>query len=282
MSDDSPHRLRPTTSDSPDSTGDGPDRRSVLRGSLATAATLGTPLAGGFTAATTSAAATETEEVIEEYSRPERVAEAARANEALFAALADLGFGDETLTEGIRVSAYDVDGELLPEQRLYVATPLGVLTAVVSPDGVPFGPYADVITSPEMMERATFEWPSERVSELPDGRLAFRRRPDGWDEPGFEGAERIDDVPVVERMCGSGSSDPRQWECTGPSASDECAYVTCCGHVEILNPAECPGIGGGDTVRFDWCEGLADECGESCWQESDGTCECIQIPHFNC
>lgn len=288
MSEDTTGRRRTRATDdgSVDAPG-GPDRRSVLRRSAAAAATLGAPLLGACTetagpgAPATDSPSSEAAAMVAEHAREDAVAEAIGANEALFATLADLGFPGAGPSEGLRVTAYRMDGELRPEQRLYRATDVGVLTLVVSPEGSPFGPHADVVTSPAMMDRADFEWPDERVSELPDGRRVFRVDGDGWTEPGFGNPVEVEDVPVVERLCGSGSADPRDWECTGPTGNEGCAYVTCCGHVEITDPGDCPDVGGGATNRYDLCEALENECGETCWRTSSG-CRCVTFPGFDC
>lgn len=287
MTDDGANpRRRPAPDEGPTDGPGGPDRRSVLRRSAATAAALGTPLLGactetpGTTDGTDDGPATEAAAAVEEHARPEQVEAAVAANEGLFAALGELGVPGPALPEGLRVTAYRVDGELVPEQRLYRATAVGVLTVVLSPEGAPFGPHADVVTGPEMMADAPVEWPDGRGSELPDGRRVFRVDDAGWTEPGFGEAVAAEEIPTAEELCGSGSSDPREWECTGPSSDDECAYVTCCGHVEIIDPSECPGIGGGDTVRFDPCEVAETGC-RACWRSTNG-CECVELPHVNC
>lgn len=267
---DASHGQRPdATDDAADFPGD-PDRRSVLRGTVGTVAALGAPLLGACTEQTESPTGSPTDpgtsgdaEVVEQYSQPAQVADAVASNEGLFDALAEIGFfeaGGES--GGLQVSSVTIDGEPQPELRLYVDTPFGTLTAVVSPEGVPLGGYAQVVTTEERMAEAPFEWPADRTTELRDGRRLGRIDRDGWTAPQFEG---VDPVELVTELCGT------PMECTGPT-TDGCAWINCCGKIE--RTGNCPGEGDVFSAKNEACE-ADDFCEKYCWNFS-GTCQCIR------
>lgn len=247
-----------------------PDRRSLVKGAVATVAALGMPLLGACTGPTPeqspTASATATQaptdnEVITRYAQPEQVEASITQNEALFSTLADIGvFTGEGKAGGLQVSAVTIDGEERPEQRLYVDTGFGALSIVISPEGAPFGPHAYVVTDQEKMAGAPFDWPTEKETELRDDRTLFKITPDGWAAPEFDDVEYIE---LVTELCGT------PMECRGPTSG--CAWINCCGKIE--RTGNCPNKGDVFTEN-EPCE-ADDVCEKYCW-EFNRECHCIR------
>ncbi|PSP77749.1 hypothetical protein BRC81_09665 [Halobacteriales archaeon QS_1_68_20] len=241
------------TTDGPFAAGSAPPRRGLLKGTVASAAAVvGLPLIG-------STGARADDHVNDEYAQPERVQESADANEGLFDAMNEIGLTEGAWSGGLQVKVFEVDGEEVPEHRIYEEADHGMISTVVSVVDTPLGGSAHVITDPDRMETAPFEWPSEKVSELPDGRLAFRVTPDGWADPVDDFEETDEEIPYLECVYDNMVS------CAPTSLPGiDCEYVSCCGafhsdcNAELKEPCEAD-----------------EECERACWQVS-GECGCLR------
>lgn len=226
-------------------------RRGVLKRAVAAAAAaVGLPLFGSAGVRADGA----DDELLDRFARPEYVRASVDDNRELIGALGRIGLFDEGYRSmGFQVSAVTVDGERVPEHRLFAKSPYGTVSTVVSPEGVPLGGYATVVTTEAEMERAPFEWPLERMGELADGRRTFRIEPDGWAEVRRDAGVR-DDIERVRCV-----DDPV--ECR--TSSGECWFVGCCGVVERTGPC-----GDSSSDRHEGCRSCEDDPNEDC--DSDG------------
>lgn len=233
------------------------DRRSILKGTLAAAgAVLGLPTLGSGVRAASDG------EIIEYYSQPEQIDESIESSPELIGFLDDVGFFDGSgQSLGLQVSSVTRDGEKLPEQRLALEYEFGTLTIVLSPDGVPLGGYAQVVTTEERMQEAPFEWPLDKMGELPDGRYLVRTGPDGWTEVRQDGGFLGNST---ETWCGKDLVECR------PSTG-ECWRIGCCGHVE--RTCCCDDDDDSSSSYFNPCFST-DPCVQSCWEDTSGECRC--------
>lgn len=228
-----------------------PHRRGVLRGTVATAgAALGLPLVG-------SADAEATDDSYDRFARPESVHRSVDANEGLFDAVEEIGLTEGAWSAGLQVKLLSVDGTTVPEHRLYFEAEHGMVSVVVSRAESPLGGSAHVVTDPERMDAAPFEWPREAVSELPDGRLVFRVDRDGWGAPVSGFGETDVEIPYLECV------HENMVSCAPSSLRGiDCEFVSCCGtfhsdcHAGFEEPCQ----------PEDYCE-------VHCWR-NDGECKC--------
>lgn len=258
MSDDTNTNRRQVlnaTDDNPVVRGGSPDRRGVLRGTLAAAgAALGLPVLG-------SSGARASESWFDYHAQPENVREAVDAKIELFEVMKEIGAHEGARSGGLQVVAREYDGQLVPEQRLYLHTDFADLTVVLSPEDA-IGGETHVVTDSERMDYAPFEWPLDEVNELPDGRLLFRIDDDGWADP-MSGFEMYDEVPPSLRC------DER---CTWTQLpGTDCEYVRCCGHFE----ARCA-----DNKNYTSCNEES-ICNIKCWNLG-GNCSCLRHDYAFC
>lgn len=259
--------------DGPLVSADEPDRRSLLKGSVATAAAaLGLPLLGGCiestedrsptadrspTSSPTETRPTSEDELLDYYAKPEQVAQSVAANGDLIDAIDEIGLTDEARNAGLQVRLASVEEEPVAEHRLYFEADYGMVSVVMSEAVLPLAGSAHVVTHEERMGKAPFEWP-DTSSELPDGRLVFKVDPSGWVDP-VSGFDRTDeDIPYLECV------NENLTDCAPTSIRGvDCEFVSCCGafhsdcSTEIKEPCRADG-----------------PCEQACWRLL-GKCQCI-------